>query len=353
VTSSSGIRIACEVVVLLGVLFKGFREMRELLGQGPREYFGQSGSAFLENFLSFVYIWTIVLVVILRCAQSSAEDFFLMLAILICGFYMLALLLGFRLTGPYIIMISKMLANDVAKFLIIFGFILWSYSTACYVMVDASVDSSMNQLGIGTGPEPAPFEAWWVRVQFLGLSTMGQVSFDAFNNQVHQDYTPISSLLYLGYLISVTICLLNLLIAMMGNTMNAVADRANEEWHLAYAQIIMSIEAEMTPKDRADESIKYWTNIGSERFLQIQGPYLLSYYNDNKEADVAKATGLNENVLDANGDGVVSRAEMKTYMENTVLSGFAEQQRRIIREAILESRGAGALDPSSRLGPQS
>jgi len=290
-----------------------------------------------------------VLVVILRVTQSPAEDFFLLAAELIVGLYVLALLLGFRLTGPYIIMISKMLANDVAKFLIIFFLLLWTFGTATYVMVDATYDPSFE----GPGFNFPVFDMWWERIQLLGLSTLGQVSFDGFNQDARVSYAPISSLLYLAYIIVVTICLLNLLIAMMGNTMNAVAARANEEWHLAYAQIIMSIEGEMTPSDRANPAIKYWTNIDKERFLQIQGPYLLSYYNDNKEGDQSKdPVALNEKTLDANGDGIVSRNEMKSFMETSLLSNFADTQKRLIREALQESR-LSAAEARDRLGPQS
>jgi hypothetical protein len=51
---------------------------------------------------------------------------------------MLSFVLAFRFTGPFVVMIYKMLLNDVLRFCIIYGVFLIGFSQAFFVVFDDS-----------------------------------------------------------------------------------------------------------------------------------------------------------------------------------------------------------------------
>lgn len=51
---------------------------------------------------------------------------------------MLSFILAFRFTGPFVVMIYKMLLNDVLRFCIIYAIFLVGFSQAFFVLFDDS-----------------------------------------------------------------------------------------------------------------------------------------------------------------------------------------------------------------------
>ncbi|CAF5177494.1 unnamed protein product, partial [Rotaria sp. Silwood1] len=64
--------------------------------------------------------------------------------------------------------------------------------------------------------------------------------------------------------------LLNLLIAMMGDTYGNVIEGATQIWHLERARIVFAIENEMSIDERKLDKNKYWTNVDGQRYLQVE-----------------------------------------------------------------------------------
>lgn len=105
--------------------------------------------------------------------------------------------------------------------------------------------------------------------------------------ELETKYRSLSVFLLVGYIVVVSICLLNLLIAMMGDTYTKVSTNAENKWRLERARVIMSIENEMTMADRQHPRNKYFVQIGLERFIHI-------YDNDEKHfAQVVTTEGPN------------------------------------------------------------
>jgi hypothetical protein len=69
--------------------------------------------------------------------------------------------------------------------------------------------------------------------------------------------------------------LLNLLVAMMGDTYTRISEDAKGEWLMQRAQIIFSIEQNMSTEDLKNEKYKYWVDVADtagqkKRFLQVE-----------------------------------------------------------------------------------
>jgi len=99
------------------------------------------------------------------------------------------------------------------------------------------------------------------------LAMLGDFELDSSSETPFQTAT--MSLLIV-YVILVTILLLNLLIAMMGDTYGRIIDDADKKWRLERARAVCSIEAELSPEERDQSINKYWTVVDDQRYLQVQ-----------------------------------------------------------------------------------
>lgn len=113
---------------------------------------------------------------------------------------------------------------------------------------------------------------------------LGDFDLDSYTETSYK-YISVSLLIF--YIIVVTILLLNLLIAMMGDTYGNVIEGATQIWqrrcfdrlkfsfgyffrHLERARIVFAIENEMSTEERNFPTNKYWTNVDDERYLQVE-----------------------------------------------------------------------------------
>jgi len=325
------IRIICEIIVVLGWIYKGYKEMSELKSSGLK-YFNQAGSAFLENHLSFYYLLCVPLALICEGASSNAKLFFVFFAVLFVWTYELTLLLGFRLTGPFVIMLYKMWGHDIGRFAAIYLLVIIGHTTAWYVMA-APLGGEV-------------FDEWFDRLKRAFLILFGQISFEEFADEMTPGFSWLSSVLLFFHIIFCFIMLLNVLIGMMGDTFHDIKDRSDQEWHLAYAQIIFSIESEM-PKGNLKHP--YWTMVNNKRYLQVQD-VSKEYFGEVVE-EKESFSELTLKAFDKNKDGVIDAEELaaaKKQLDEKGATGLAQ---------MLDFKGepqehVAQLVNSSELGPQ-
>ncbi|CAF0946381.1 unnamed protein product, partial [Didymodactylos carnosus] len=258
--------------VLAGALWKGRCEVNEMIGAGLRKYLSATGSGFVENMLACAFCFCILMVNILRFFDIRANIAFLAMASIAGWGYMLFFVMAFRLTGPFIVMISEMLCNDVLRFCIIYMVFLAGFSQAFFVLFNFNGFSGFLES---------------VKQCFLGM--LGDFDIDTYAQTTFQ-YVSVGLLIV--YVVVVTILLLNLLIAMMGDTYGNVIEGATQIWHLERARIVYAIENEMSTEARNLETNKYWTNVEGERYLQVEEvddehfrPHKKKKHDDEKDDD--------------------------------------------------------------------
>ncbi|CAF1171543.1 unnamed protein product [Rotaria sp. Silwood1] len=239
-----------RLLVLAGAIWKGKSEFREINNIGIRKYFQTAGSGFLENCLACLFCTTIYIVNIFRLLNINAELPALAIASLLGWGYMLFFVMAFRLTGPFVVMIYEMLLNDVLRFCIIYVVFLVGFSQTFFIL--------FNYNG---------FLGFVISVKQCFLGMLGDFDLDAYTST---EYAYINVLILIFYIIVVTILLLNLLVAMMGDTYGNIIEDATQVWHLERARIVFAIENEMDTEQRILPINKYWTNIDGERYLQVE-----------------------------------------------------------------------------------
>jgi len=244
------LRVFGEAVTLIGAIYKFITELREISEEGISAHFSGSGSMFLENSLSFLYCVSIFLTIFLRHIESPVEILSLAFAAIFGWSYTLFFILGFKHTGPFVVMIYKMLVGDVVRFTMIYVVFLLGFSQGFFIL--------FNERGFGSFGQ---------RLKQSFLTTLGNIEFEESLNSA---FPAVSVILIVTYVVVVGIMLLNLLIAMMSETYSRISEEADKQWHLEWARIILAIESEMTQKEREDEKNKYWTIIDGKKFLQVQ-----------------------------------------------------------------------------------
>ncbi|CAF4856033.1 unnamed protein product [Rotaria sp. Silwood1] len=208
------VRTIGHLIVLAGAVSKGKSEIREMINVGVRKYFQVTGSALLENYLSSLFCCGIIIVNILHLLDMQAYTIVLAFVSIIGWGYMLFFVMAFQLTGPFVLMIYEMLFHDVLCFCIIYMVFLAGFSQAFFVL--------FNNNGFG---------GFLVSIKQCFFGMLGDFELDHYPGTTFQ-YISVSLLVI--YIIVVSILLLNLLIAMMGDTYGNVIEGATQIWFVQF-----------------------------------------------------------------------------------------------------------------------
>jgi len=302
--AASVFRLIFEAIVVFMVVTKGISEANEMREAGLKDYYGDVGVAFLENALSSSYCFFFFIVFILRIVGVSRRGYFLahegdnstsiygadyfntgtpgddpslnefnamvahvdvlaqFIAVFLIYIYGVTLLLGFRLTGPFVIMISKMMASDVTRWCLVF-IVMW-------------LGFATTFLALQSVPQPTSLTGWdqmWINLVGLYQIMLGQGSLDDFVLTIAQDWRLFfdigGKILIVIYAVLMAVMMLNLLIAMMMDTFAEVKETTQIQYMQFKAQIISSLENEMSDKEW-QHVLPYWIMDNGEPWLQIQ-----------------------------------------------------------------------------------
>ncbi|KFD56154.1 LOW QUALITY PROTEIN: hypothetical protein M514_02932 [Trichuris suis] len=184
-----------------------------------------------------------------------------------------------RLVGPFVIMFYKMMAGDVFRFLLIYVIFLFGFSQAFFIIF-LGCHRGMNSTAILSSsseklPPPArlahPLEAmarlFMVNVgefQILykvldtcRLATLGKVALVVV-------LILSAKAVFIVFELLVSLLLINMFIATMGRTYEAV-NETQMEWKRQWAQVILMLEQSINPKQRLAALLKYSRPMGIDR----------------------------------------------------------------------------------------
>jgi len=166
--------------------------------------------------------------------------------------YMLFFLLAHQSSGPIVIIIYKMFVSDVLLFMTIYGVFLLGFAQAFYVQFN---DNSLAD--------------FMKRVKACFSTMLGDLDFESFSDQAQVSNPFLATLLLTVYVVIISVVLLNLLIAMMGDTYAKIIDESRMIWQLEQARILFSLETELTDKEREEETKSYQVIIKGKPHVQV------------------------------------------------------------------------------------
>jgi hypothetical protein len=227
--------------VFMGVVYKSFIEFRELTFDGPIKHFSTHGPELMENILSFMFclcMWTSYFCYNYELQYAPPFE---ALASLCAYGYTMYLLIGVKATGPYIMIVFKIIGRDITRFMIIFTFLLFAFAQAFYALFEERGWGNLLKYG------GKMFEAM-----------RGELNWEDY---VHGDRAwPINYLalvFILTFFILVTTGFFNVLMAAMNQTYEETERNIDSEWRLWRGKMILSFMAGMKQQDIERHS--YWS----------------------------------------------------------------------------------------------
>uniref|UniRef100_A0A3Q1CCS0 Ion transport domain-containing protein n=1 Tax=Amphiprion ocellaris TaxID=80972 RepID=A0A3Q1CCS0_AMPOC len=227
VTYEDSLRLAGEVISVLGALLILLLEIPDILRVGARRYFGQTalGGPFHVILISYACLVVLLLVFRVCGVQGEAEVMAVCLVLGWCNVMFFAR--GFEMLGPYVIMIqkvgSRMKLQAVKKSSIQFR----PHSSLWMVYMTQEPDSI---------PSYRSFP--------ITLFSQFELSVGLIDLPVDHTFTtpPIVHVLHVAFSVVSYILLLNLLIAMMSDTHWRVAQERDELWRTQVVATTLMLE---------------------------------------------------------------------------------------------------------------
>jgi hypothetical protein len=255
-----GVALAlCEIIAYGFAVVKFVNESHQMLFSF-RAYVTEAGAGRLDNVCTLLTSLCMFAAGFARLHGAQEwNDAFTAVALIMAWFYQFFFLLGFRTTGPFVIMILTMIQNDIVRFVLVYFSVMAGFSQAVYLVADGRVGLT----------------ALFHRGRMLVIAGFtGEINYD--DNYTSGRMNGLTQLIMLGYVILVMILLVNLLIAMMGNTYADVLAKSEQRWVAERANIMATIENQLSVGKTHAERRRYAVPLvtrGSDKeemFLQLE-----------------------------------------------------------------------------------
>ncbi|XP_015113210.1 transient receptor potential cation channel subfamily V member 5 [Diachasma alloeum] len=252
-SSTAKIRLTAEIFMEFGAILYILAALREARFLGL--------NMFIENLMTapsrvmFLFSCCILMsfpFLRLACADK-VEDMLAVVVMLTTAPYFLFFCRGFKTVGPFVVMIYRMIMGDLLRFVTIYLVFVMGFSQAYYIIF-LSFDNPQTPEGVDdttSNPMPSPMES--IMAMFLMSMTNFGDYYGAFERTEHEIE---AKCLFVVYMAIVAILLVNMLIAMMGNTYQKIAETRNE-WQRQWARIVLVVERGVAPAERLKKLMDY------------------------------------------------------------------------------------------------
>ncbi|XP_076042112.1 uncharacterized protein LOC143026009 [Oratosquilla oratoria] len=216
------IRVVCEGMTVVGSIAYIVGAARECRFQGIQMFVENLSTVPSRVLFLLACVLVLVMVVLRMTCSNTAEDIVAVIVMLCTAPYFLFFCRGFKTVGPFVTMIYTMLVGDLLRFVTIYLVFVLGFSQAYYTIF-RSHGKLMGKSQCQANPMPSPAES--VMAMFImSLNNFG----DVYDSLECTDHEISGKILFVIFMAIVTILLINLLIAMMGNTYQRIAETKNE-----------------------------------------------------------------------------------------------------------------------------
>ena len=242
---------------------------------------------------------------------TDTEDVLAIISMFCHGFYFLFFCRGFKLVGPMVTMIYRMMMQDLARFGTVFGIFVMGFSQAFFIIFLSFEEPELEEgeeCEDGECVENNPMPDFVESILSTFQMSLGEVM-DVWTALEQSNHEMIGKFHWFCFVMIVYILLLNLLIAMMGDTYAKIAAIKNE-WMRQWARIVLIVERTMSPQERLRQQV---INI---LFYQRFIVSFKDLYCD-KNSDGEKALVMKQFLSDEKIDEINEIIEMKiTHRKN-------------------------------------
>uniref|UniRef100_A0A8C0E0G2 Transient receptor potential cation channel subfamily V member 1 n=1 Tax=Balaenoptera musculus TaxID=9771 RepID=A0A8C0E0G2_BALMU len=237
-------RVTGEILSVAGGVYFFFRGIQYFLQRRPslKTLFVDSYSEVLFFVQSLFMLGTVVLY-FCHCKEYVASMVF---SLAMGWTNMLYYTRGFQQMGIYAVMIEKMILRDLCRFMFVYLVFLFGFSTAVVTLIEDGKNDSVSAettshrwRGPGCRPSDSSYNSLYSTCLELFKFTIGMGDLEFTENY---DFKAVFVILLLAYVVLTYILLLNMLIALMGETVNRIAQESKNIWKLQRAITILDTE---------------------------------------------------------------------------------------------------------------
>ncbi|XP_031780916.1 uncharacterized protein LOC100118680 [Nasonia vitripennis] len=243
------VRVIAECVTVLGVLGYILLQLGgEIVNIGFFSFFKQLS----HEPAKFIFlISNLLILACIPCRLSGdrhTEDAILVVAVPGSWFLLMFFAGAVRLTGPFVTMVYSMILGDMRTFGIIYMIVICGFTQAFYFLYK-------GYPGVKTTLFHSYPSTWMALFQI----TLGDYSYSDLSMTT---YPNLSKAVFTIFMVLVPILLLNMLIAMMGNTYAHVIEQSEKEWMKQWAKIVVSLERAVSQDDAHNYLQEYSIKLG-------------------------------------------------------------------------------------------
>lgn len=207
--------------------------------------------SFMDSYFEILFLLQALLTVLAQVLCFLAIEWYLPLLVssLVLGWLnLLYYTRGFQHTGIYSVMIQKVILRDLLRFLLVYLVFLFGFAIALVSLSREARSSGTRpgpnatevaQPGVGQEDEAMPYRGILDASLELFKFTIGMGEL-AFQEQLR--FRGVVLLLLLAYVLLTYVLLLNMLIALMSETVNSVATDSRSIWKLQKAISVLEME---------------------------------------------------------------------------------------------------------------
>ncbi|XP_065550705.1 transient receptor potential cation channel subfamily V member 3 isoform X2 [Lathamus discolor] len=222
------LQLSGQVMVMLGAIFLAIKESVAIFLLRPSDLQSILSDAWF-HFAFFIQALLVIFSVFLYLFSYKEHLVCLVLAMALGWANMLYFTRGFQSMGIYSVMIQKVILHDVIKFLVVYIVFLLGFGVALAALIETCQDGNECHSNSSLGP---------VLMDLFKL-TLGLGDLEI---QQNSKYPVLFLLLLITYVVLTFVLLLNMLIALMGETVEDISKESEHIWKLQRARTILEFE---------------------------------------------------------------------------------------------------------------
>nr|XP_006210152.1 transient receptor potential cation channel subfamily V member 6 [Vicugna pacos] len=231
VTPQDHLRLVGELVSVFGAVIILLLEIPDILRLGVTRFFGQTIIGGPFHVLFITYACTVLMIMVMRLTSTSGEVVPMSFALVLGWCNVMYFARGFQMLGPFTIMIQKMIFGDLMRFCWLMAVVILGFASAFFVIFQAE---DPNDLGHFYNYPMALFSTFELFLTIID----GPANYDV-------DLPFMYGITYAAFAIIAALLMLNLLIAMMGDTHWRVAHERDELWRAQVVATTVMLERKL------------------------------------------------------------------------------------------------------------
>ncbi|XP_064500804.1 transient receptor potential cation channel subfamily V member 6-like isoform X2 [Pseudopipra pipra] len=225
------LRLVGELITVIGAVVILVLEIPDILRVGAAKYFGQTILGGPFHIIVITYACMILVTMVMRLTSTTGEVVPMSFALVLGWCNVMYFARGFQMLGPFTIMIQKMIFGDLMRFCWLMAVVILGFASAFYIIFQTENPENLGQF------YNYPMSLFTTFELFLTIID-GPANYDV-------DLPFMYSVVYFAFAIIAALLMLNLLIAMMGDTHWRVAHEQDELWRAQVVATTVMLERKL------------------------------------------------------------------------------------------------------------